>query len=100
VIVELDCGSQPPKISKVSATHTFQLLTRYLFMFFIWPARSHRDALTFRGFAADQPTLPVSAFAGMLLTRVFGRQRRVRRAGPTGLPDLELDVHRSVATSL
>jgi hypothetical protein len=51
-------------------------------MFSVWPGCSHRDALTFHGFAADRPTLPVLAFAGMLLTRVFARHRRVRRASP------------------
>jgi hypothetical protein len=51
-------------------------------MFSVWPGCSHRDALTFHGFAADRLTLPVLAFAGMLLTRVFARHRRVRRASP------------------
>jgi sigma54-dependent transcription regulator len=36
---------------------------------------------------------------GYSYIRVFARHRRVRRAGPTRLPDLERSVRRSVATS-
>ena len=61
-------------------------------------ARSHRDATLL--LRCGRPIRPYIGVRHMRLTRVFARHRRVRRAGPTRLPDLERSVLRSVATSM
>ena len=61
-------------------------------------ARSHRDATLL--LRCGRPIRPYIGVRHMRLTRVFARHRRVRRAGPTRLPDLAPSALRSVATSV
>ena len=61
-------------------------------------ACSHRSAFA-SCFALGPAATPCRGVRRIRLTPVFGRHRRVRRAGPTRLPDFGRSAHQSVATS-